>query len=177
MLKLILSLRFVALFTSVGAVVGALLMFWVGGAQLVGALAMLSLDQESVKPITRAVMSATDAFLFGAVLILFAYAIAFMFVLQPSPEYRKQLPGWMQVQSVGELKRILIEAILVYLVVDFATDLAAGEGHVSWETLVQASESSGLIWLAADPNDPNGAPGRWSQNFRWPVLVPTFRPG
>jgi hypothetical protein len=26
--------------------------------------------------------------------------------------------------------------ILVYLVVDFATDLAAGEGHVTWETLV-----------------------------------------
>src|SRR5215208_2422086 len=40
----------------------------------------------------------------------------------------------------------------------------------AFKYLVQASESSGLIWLAADPNDPNGAPGRWSQNFRWPVL-------
>src|SRR5215216_4158349 len=29
----------------------------------------------------------------------------------------------------------------------------------------------------ADPNDPNGAPTRWSQNFRWPVLgvpIPKF---
>ena len=41
-----------------------------------------------------------------------------------------------RVESVGELKRTLIEVILVYLVVDFATDLAAGEGHVTWETLV-----------------------------------------
>ena len=39
------------------------------------------------------------------------------------------------------------------------------------EIAKQASDSSGLIWLAADPNDPNGAPGRWSQNFRWPVLA------
>jgi uncharacterized membrane protein YqhA len=136
MLKLVLSLRFIALFTSAGAVVGALLMFWVGAAQLIGAVRMISLDRESAKPVTAAVMSATDAFLFGAVLILFAYAIAFVFVLQGSPEYRQRLPGWMQVESIGELKRALIEVILVYLVVDFATDLAAGEGHVSWETLV-----------------------------------------
>jgi uncharacterized membrane protein YqhA len=136
MLKVLLSLRFLALFTSFGAVVGALLMFWVGGAKLVSAVGMLSLDGDTVKPITAAVMSATDAFLFGAVLIIFAYAIAFGFVLQTSPEFRQRLPGWIQVESVGELKRTLIEVILVYLVVDFATDLAAGEGHVSWETLV-----------------------------------------
>ena len=136
MIKVILSLRFVALFTSLGAIVGALLMFWVGGAQLVGAVGLLSLDRDNLKPITAAVMSATDAFLFGAVLIIFAYAIAFGFVLQTSPEYQQRLPGWIQVQSVGELKHTLIEVILVYLVVDFATDLAAGEGHVAWETLV-----------------------------------------
>jgi uncharacterized membrane protein YqhA len=136
MLKVALSLRFLALFTSFGAVVGSLLMFWVGGAKLIGAVGMLSLDGDRVKPITAAVMSATDAFLFGAVLIIFAYAIAFGFVLQTSAEFRRRLPGWMQVESVGELKRTLIEVILVYLVVDFATDLAAGESHVSWETLV-----------------------------------------
>lgn len=144
MLKLVLSLRFMALFTSFGAVVGALLMFWVGSAQLIGAVGILSLDRDKVKPITAAVMGATDAFLFGAVLIIFAYAIAFGFVVQTSPEYRQRLPGWMQVERVGELKRTLIEVILMYLVVDFATDLtagegyvfAAGEGHVSWETLV-----------------------------------------
>jgi Uncharacterized protein family, UPF0114 len=61
--------------------------------------------------------------LFAAVLIIFAYAIAFGFVVQTSPEYRQRLPGWMQVERVGELKRTLIEVILMYLVVDFATDL------------------------------------------------------
>jgi uncharacterized membrane protein YqhA len=136
MLKLTLSLRFAALFTSLGAVIGALLMFWVGSLKLVGAFALLVLGADGVKPMTAAVMGATDAFLFGAVLIIFAYAIAFGFVLQASSEYRERLPAWMQVDSVGALKRTLIEVILVYLVVDFVTDLAAGEGHVSLETLV-----------------------------------------
>jgi uncharacterized membrane protein YqhA len=136
MLKLMLSLRFAALFTSAGAVVGALLMFWVGGVKLVAAVRSLPLGSDSIKSITAAVMGATDAFLFGAVLIFFAYAIAFGFVLQTSTEYRERLPTWMQVDNLGQLKRTLIEVILVYLVVDFATDLAAGEGHVSLETLV-----------------------------------------
>ena len=136
MLKLTLSLRFVALFTSVGAVVGALLMFWVGSVKLVGAIGLIGLGGEGIRPITAAVMSATDAFLFGAVLIIFAYAIAFGFVLQPSAEHRELMPSWMQVESVGTLKRTLIEVILVYLVVDFATDLASEESHVSPESLV-----------------------------------------
>jgi uncharacterized membrane protein YqhA len=136
MVKLTLSLRFVALFTSVGAVVGALLMFWVGGVKLVGAIGLLGLGGEGIRPITAAVMRATDAFLFGAVLIIFAYAIAFGFVLRPSEEHRELMPSWMQVESVGALKRTLIEVILVYLVVDFATDLASEESHVSLETLV-----------------------------------------
>ena len=136
MLKLILSLRFVALFTSLGAVVGALLMFWVGSVKLIGAMRLLTQGADSVRSVTAAVMGATDAFLFGAVLIIFAFAIAFGLVLQTPVEHRHKLPAWIRVERVGELKRTLIEVILVYLVVDFATDLAAGEGHVTWETLV-----------------------------------------
>ena len=136
MLKFILSLRFVALFTSLGAMVGALLMFWVGSMKLIGAIRLMALGADGVRPVTAAVMGATDAFLFGAVLIIFAFAIAFGFVLQTSGEHRHKLPAWIRVESVGELKRTLIEVILVYLVVDFATDLAAGEGQVTWQTLV-----------------------------------------
>jgi len=136
MLKLVLSVRLLALITSLGAVVGALLMFWVGGVKMVGAFRLLADGGDSVKQVTAAVMGATDAFLFGAVLIIFAYAIAFGFVLHAAAAYREQLPAWVQVETIGALKRTLIEVILVYLVVDFATDLAAGEGHVSRETLV-----------------------------------------
>jgi hypothetical protein len=42
----------------------------------------------------------------------------------------------MRVESISDLKQSLIEVILVYLVVDFATDVAERETHVTWETLI-----------------------------------------
>jgi len=43
----------------------------------------------------------------------------------------------MQVENVSELKHALIEVIIVYLVVDFATDLATGDSILAWESLVK----------------------------------------
>ena len=84
------------------------------------------------------VMGATDEFLFALVLLIFAYAIAFGFVIDLAPEDRERLPAWMRISSISELKRTLIEVILVYLVVDFATDTAekSGPHHHEWGALV-----------------------------------------
>jgi hypothetical protein len=43
----------------------------------------------------------------------------------------------MQIESISELKRALIEVIIVYLVVDFATDLATETSVLAWESLVK----------------------------------------
>jgi len=86
-----------------------------------------------------AVMGATDASLFGIVLMFFAYAVTFGFVVELSVESRQQLPRWMQVESVSELKHTLVEVILVYLVVDFATDVADANAHLTWDSLVLPS--------------------------------------
>jgi uncharacterized membrane protein YqhA len=82
-------------------------------------------------------MGATDEFLFGIVLVIFAYAFAFGFAFDLSPESREKLPAWMRINRVSDLKHTLIEVILVYLVVDFATDWAQGSVELSWETLVK----------------------------------------
>ena len=82
-------------------------------------------------------MGATDACLFGVVLIIFAYAIAFGFVYQPTKEVGETIPKWMQIHGVRELKHALIEVIIVYLVVDFVTDLATGDRDLVWQTLVK----------------------------------------
>jgi uncharacterized membrane protein YqhA len=87
--------------------------------------------------ITAAVMGATDACLFGVVLIIFGYAIAFGFVYQPTKEVRETIPEWMQIHGVRELKHALIEVTIVYLVVDFATDLSTGGRDLVWQTIVK----------------------------------------
>lgn len=134
MLKYALSLRLVMLIASIGAALGALLMFLEGGAKIIDA-AKSAVSGLGSNAIVASIMGATDAFLFGIVLVTFAYAITFGFVLDLSPEERATLPAWMRAQGVPELKDTLIGVILVYLVVDFATDLTGAAP--SWEMLTK----------------------------------------
>jgi uncharacterized membrane protein YqhA len=137
MFRFALSLRFLMLLASVGAVFGALLMFWVGGAKLLGALTALLDDREETVTTASVVMAATDSFLFGIVLMIFAYAITFGFVYDLAEEERRRVPAWMRIEGINELKQTLVQVIIVYLVVDFATDIAEpGTHHHSWQILV-----------------------------------------
>ena len=136
MARLFLAFRYVMLIAALGAVLGAILMFWQGGTDLIGATrSIAALDSD--KGVTASVMHATDAMLFGVVLIVFAYAIAFAFVFDLSPEATGRLPVWMRVESVSSLKQSLIEVILVYMVVDVATDWIESDLRPEWSSLVK----------------------------------------
>jgi uncharacterized membrane protein YqhA len=136
MFRIVLSLRVVLLLASFGAVLGAALMFWLGFSKLLKSASAALAAETDAKAITAGVMGATDAFLFGVVLIIFAYAITFGFVFEAPERWTERMPTWMRVSSVGELKHTLVGIIIVYLIVDFATDIAASETHLTWETLV-----------------------------------------
>src|SRR5262249_14335650 len=88
MIQAFFALRYLLLLASIGATVGAVLMFWEGGADLVDALKSIGTPQNS-KGVAANVMGATDAILFGIVLLVFAYAIAFGLVLDVSSETRE----------------------------------------------------------------------------------------
>ena len=138
MVRYLLPLRFLMLLACLWVLLGAILMFGLAGAKLQHAAEALWLGGfGQAKTITAAVMGATDASLFGVVLIIFAYAITFGFVFRLNSRARERVPGWMQIENVSELKHALIEVIIVYLVVDFATDLATGDSVLAWETLVK----------------------------------------
>ncbi|HEX8663584.1 MAG TPA: YqhA family protein [Beijerinckiaceae bacterium] len=145
MLRVLLPLRFIMLVASLGAAVGALLMFWLGASKTFDAV-RAALGRETANSAIGSVMGATDSFLFGVVLVIFAYAITFGFVVELPAEDRARLPAWMRVEGVAGLKRILVEVILVYLVVDFATDVAEAERHLDWHTLVMPAS---ILLIAA----------------------------
>ena len=136
MLRAALALRFVLLIGSLGAMIGAALMFWIGGAKIVEAV-RVTLVANDTKLAIGNVMGATDAFVFAIVLIVIAYSIAFGFVFDLAEAEQRQLPDWMRIHGLGELKRRLIEVILLYLIVDFASDLADGSTDLGWPTLVK----------------------------------------
>jgi uncharacterized membrane protein YqhA len=135
MVQLFLVFRYILLFAVLGAVLGAMLMFWEGGSDLVGAARSIGASES--KGVTTYVMHATDAILFGIVLIIFAFAIAFGFVLDWSAAAQERLPRWMRVESVSQLKQSLIEVILVYMVVHVATDWEESTAALDWSALVK----------------------------------------
>jgi uncharacterized membrane protein YqhA len=138
MLHFILSLRLVTLIAAFGAAGGAILMFVAGCVKLTHAVDFVFLPSETRGLSSIAyVMQATDAFLFGLVLVVFAYAITFGFAFDLPDRARAKLPRWMRVDGVSELKVTLMEVILVYLVVDFATDVVEIATQISWEMLVK----------------------------------------
>lgn len=134
----LLPLRLCSLFACLGAICGAFLMFGLAAAKLGhGASVIWTAGFQQSASITTAVMGTTDALLFGVVLMIFAYAIFFAFVLPAHHVASQSAPRWMQATTVGDLKRTLLEVIIVYLVVDFATDLALIEGRVDIDNLIK----------------------------------------
>ena len=134
MVRFLLSLRFLMLAASFGALIGALLMGGIAAVKLAQGAGLLVSGSPEPREITAAVMGAVDAMLFGVVLIIFAFAITFGFVFDAPKGER--VPAWMRPQGVGELKRTLVEVILVYLVVDFAIDVSLQDAHAAWTNLV-----------------------------------------
>ena len=136
MLRFALSLRFILLIAVIGTVIGALVMFWQGGVHMANA-AFTAARGDDPKGAIAQVMGGTDVFLFGIVLVIFAYNIAFGFVFELSEGEKARLPGWMRPAGMHQLKTTLVGVILVYLVVDFATDWAEGGAVESWIALVK----------------------------------------
>jgi uncharacterized membrane protein YqhA len=147
MLRLAISLRFIMLIASVGTAIGALIMFGEGAGHILKGAQMV-IGREDPRMASALVMSGTDAFLFGIVLLIFTYSIAFGFVFDLPPEIRRTLPSWMRVEGVQELKNTLLSVILVYMVVDFATDWAAAEGPLPWDKMLAKPIAIVLVAVA-----------------------------
>ena len=151
MLKVAFSLRMALLIASFGAVLGAGLIFWLGFYKLLHSVQEAFVAEAiNTRVIAAGVMGATDAFLFGVVLIIFASTITFGVALDLPERLATRLPGWMKVKDIGELKQTLVQIILIYLIVDFATDIAESETPLSWPALVKPLAIlmiAGSLWL------------------------------
>jgi uncharacterized membrane protein YqhA len=143
---------------SAGAMVGSLLMFLQGAFHLYDAWHKLMSGTEAEKQVTVPVLEAVDAFLFGIVLVIFAYGIAIGFVFTLPEGYGRRLPNWMKVEGVGQLKATLAEVVIVVLIVIFARVVVEANGVFQWSMLVLPS-SILLIAIALRMIELGGAKG------------------
>jgi uncharacterized membrane protein YqhA len=136
-LHFLLGLRAIMLIGSIGAVMGSLVMFLQGSLYLFEAWHRL-FEPGSVggKQLTVPVLEAVDSFLFGIVLVIFAYGVAIGFVFTLPEGFGQRLPAWMKVVGVGQLKETLTEVVIVVLIVIFARTVVEAEGKFDATMLV-----------------------------------------
>jgi uncharacterized membrane protein YqhA len=166
-LRFFFSLRLVMLAGSVGSFLGSLLMFYQGFLYVIDAFKTLTHGAADghVAQVTVPVLEAVDSFLFGVVLVIFAYGIAVGFVFRLPPAMIRILPTWMKISGVGQLKAILAEVVVVVLIVIFARVVVEavdhGDGTFEWSLLVLPVAIvllAGAIWLlelGTHPEDDN----------------------
>jgi uncharacterized membrane protein YqhA len=151
-LRVLFGLRVVMLAGTAGAFVGSLLMFWQGYLYVGDAWDILRATgaAHAERQVTVPILEAVDSFLFGVVLIIFAYGIAIGFVFRLPAHIAKRLPAWMKIEGVGQLKQILAEVVIVVLIVIFARVIVESGSEFSWNLLVLPAAIiliSGALWF------------------------------
>ncbi|MFA4849922.1 MAG: YqhA family protein [Methanoregula sp.] len=140
-----LRLRYISIIAVASLFAGAVLMFVIGLARTVDAYLLLvsgisvqlpeHLTENSLSSV--ALIQAVDSFLFALVLLIFSYGIYILFVHSFSTDELKQLPRWMQIVSISELKTTLIQVIIVILAVNVLEHvIIVGPQALKWETLI-----------------------------------------
>lgn len=137
LIRLSLSLRFVMLIAAVGALVGSLIVYAAGLGHLAEAVGLIEVAHAVKKPEPVVlVLEAMDAFLFGIVLNIFAFGIAFGFVYRLPADLQATLPDWTRISGVGQLKQTLAEVVVVILIVSFAKQVVETDESLAWSDLV-----------------------------------------
>ena len=85
-----------------------------------------------------------DALLFALVMLVLALGTASLFLTRPGTEDQRNLPEWMRVKSLTDLKLLLWEAILATLVVTAATSVIGALPALEWKHLVLPAAILGL---------------------------------
>lgn len=141
MLQTFFRIRYITGLAVIAALLAALLAIVIGGTRVYEAF-MLYLGfhaprtpgNEALESIIE-IVEALDNFLLGFVLIYFSYGTYFLFVREET-ERPIRIPNWMHVESIGQMKRVLLEVILVLLSVFMLKLVLIEQSEIEWNLLV-----------------------------------------
>jgi uncharacterized membrane protein YqhA len=115
--------RLVTLVAVISSFAGALLMFWLGLVNTGKAFMTQFGDPGGSLPpgdlTVLQLIGALDRFLIAIVLMFFGYGVYVLFVRPGATPPQLGLPQWLHVESIGQLKQILAEVIIIVLFVLF----------------------------------------------------------
>ncbi len=122
--------RFMSVLAILSSLLGALVMFWIGATNTVKAILLVAGVEEAVMAGSRIdpselatieLLECLDDFLVGLAFLYFAYGIYSLFIQMGRKD--PNTPLWLQVSSIGRLKKTLLEVLVVLLTVVFVKGL------------------------------------------------------
>lgn len=139
----LMKLRYMTVLAVFASILGAGLLFLLGARKTFEAFVAIFRPgaEGALVPTDQAVaflIQSMDAFLIGLVFLVFGYGINTLFVQgvdRPSAG-DQQVFGWIQIRSVGQLKGILAELVVIVLFVKFLEIALLNLNRLKWELLV-----------------------------------------
>ncbi len=145
MLKIFFRIRYMVVLAMISALVGAGLLLIIGTSHVVEAVLLFVglvdphvAGNQSNEAVVE-VIESLDNFLLSFVLIYFAYSIYYLFLGGEDKENQDKaikLPGWLEVESLGHMKRVLLEVILVLISVFFLKLVFTAQDDLAWSVLI-----------------------------------------
>jgi uncharacterized membrane protein YqhA len=106
--------RYAVVIPSIASIIGALLLMAQGSIEVVMVVIDAVLNQAYLKDTIVDVLTAVDAILLGTVLLVIGYGLYELFV-----DTRLEVPTWLQVRNLDDLKSKLIGVVVAIIAVVF----------------------------------------------------------
>ncbi len=149
-----LAFRAIIALAALGMIGSGLVLLGEAGTNLLAA-ARAMLAHDDAQSTISLVMKTIDECLFAVIITLLGAKVIATFVLAERVTAGDDLPAWIRPSEMGELKSTFCQAILVYLIVDFATDMATADSKLEPGYLVLPAAI--LLIAAALKLMPHGA--------------------
>jgi uncharacterized membrane protein YqhA len=124
-----LAFRAIIALAALGMIGSGLVLLGEAGTNLLAA-ARAMLAHDHAQSTISLVMKTIDECLFAVIITLLGAKVIASFVLAERVTAGDDLPSWIRPSEMGELKSTFCQAILVYLIVDFATDMATADSKL-----------------------------------------------
>ncbi len=137
--------RYTILVAIVAALIGELLMMYIGAVKVFEAL-KLYVFKEDISDYPKHVIHADiatalliqslDAFLIAVILMYFAFSLFHLFLSKDSEASAKLFPGRIAPKTIGDLKQTLAEVIILVLFILFLQEIWIEMNDLEWPVLV-----------------------------------------
>jgi len=145
MLKSFFRIRLMIVLAILASLLGTALLLIIGTSHVIEAFLIFfgltapHIEGNESSEAVVAVIESLDSFLLAFVLIYFAYSTYFLFITNEQGLAQRKhvsMPDWMQVNSLGQMKRVLLEVIMVLIGVFFLKLVFTAQEDLGWTVII-----------------------------------------